>query len=255
MNRPLHRPNQRPRRRLIAGAGNNPQVNPVRLGVNPQIRVLQSEKLGDDFVHRRLPQPQRLDVARNGHFVINQRFQPGVNFILPHRPVFTGRPRHTDNVLAVPFGPPPRSGAVAVGNEPRRRYELRLLHIVRRHILAPVAEPMPQVLQLGFLHRRRLAQRGGNGFARQVVLGRPQPAGGKDDIRALPALLKRLGQLRQVVPNDAHPLQPDAQRRQASGNPAGVGVRQLAHQQFRANGDNLCVQNRLLGAWLRAVIR
>ena len=234
----LYRRNHGPRRPFVPGAGDDPQVDAVGLGINAQIGVFQAEVFGDDFVHRGFAQPQRLDVAGNRHLIVNQRFQSGVNFVVPHCPVFAGRAGHTDDMLAVFRGPPAGGGAVAVDDELRRGYQVRLLDIVGRHILAPVAEPLAQVFQLRRLHRRRFPQGGGYRFPRQVVLRGPQPAGGKDDVGAFHPLPKSVGQPGQVVPDDAYPLQPDAQGRQPAGNPAGVGVGQFAHQQLGADGNN-----------------
>ena len=116
---------------------------------------------------------------------------------------------------------------------------MRLLHIMRRHILPPVAKPLPQLLQLRLLHCRRLPESGSNGLPRQIILRRPQPAGRKDDVRPRHPPPESIRQHPQIIPDDTHPLQLNPQRRQPPRNPAGIGIGKFPHQQLRADGNNL----------------
>ena len=140
MHRLFNRHYHAPGAGFVGGAGYDPQVDAVGLGVDAEVGVFVAEILGHDFVHRRFAQAHGLDVAGDGDLLRHQLLQKGFDLFAEDGLHLHRRAGHDDDVLAVALGPPARGSAVAVGNELGRGDQPRLLDIVRRHILAPVAE-------------------------------------------------------------------------------------------------------------------
>ena len=88
------------------------------------------------------------------------------------------------------------------------------------------------------LDRRGLLQRRGNGLTSQVVLGWSQATCGQDEVRALQGASEAFGEHSQTVTDDRDPLQLNPQRRQPRRHPGGVRICELAHEQFRTNGED-----------------
>ena len=84
---------------------------------------------------------------------------------------------------------------------------------------------------------RRLAARGGDRLAGQVVGGRAQPAGRDDEVGPAQARRERVGHLVEVVGEGGQAGDPDTHPGQGSGQLPGVRVARLADGQFAADAQ------------------
>ena len=118
--------------------------------------------------------------------------------------------------------------------------ELRLLEVVFRHGhvhggLVKGADAVGDLRVKDKLPAKDLA----DGLLRQIVVGRPQSAGGQDDVRPPAGRVQRLTQPLGVVAHHGVPKDVDPQRGQALGDHLGVGVCDVAEEQLRPHGDDL----------------
>ncbi len=83
------------------------------------------------------------------------------------------------------------------------------------------------------------AEGGGDRFAGEVVVGRAEAAGHDDEVGAVEGALEGVDDAVEVVAHDGLEVEVDAEGGQARGEPGGVGVDDLAEQDFGAYGDDL----------------
>ena len=132
----------------------------------------------------------------------------------------------------------PGGRAAWVGDRLARGDDRGLFDVLLGH--SPAA-PLEEVAQVGFQFRDDVglfADRLGDGVASDVVLGRAEAAGQEHDVRSASGCLDQLDQTLLVVADLVHEVEVDAHRRQTLGHVAGVGVENLAHQNFGADADD-----------------
>ena len=93
---------------------------------------------------------------------------------------------------------------------------------------------------LGELHapHQRHAHQLGDRVARQIVLGRAEPAADEHRVAALEQVAERLDDARLVVADHAVLVGVDARRRELLADPGAVGVDDLAEQQLGTDRKN-----------------
>ena len=87
----------------------------------------------------------------------------------------------------------------------------------------------------------------GHGLAGGVVYRWAKPAGGDDDIAAFQRLLDGLGNAFGVVADGGFAIQVNPGIAQLAGQVAGIGIYDLAQQDFGSDGDNFCRWHRFSG--------
>src|ERR1700730_8468442 len=90
-----------------------------------------------------------------------------------------------------------------------------------------------------------LAENLGDCVSRDVVLSRPQTSRAEHHVRPSPGVAEGVRQSPFVVANLGHAEEVDPKRRQVRGNVLGIRVENLAEQDFRTDGDDLCVHSML----------
>ena len=79
-----------------------------------------------------------------------------------------------------------------------------------------------------------------DGLFGEVVVSRPQPAGGQDDIRPASGDLQGFPEAFRVIAHDGMPKDVDAQGGQALGEVLGVGIGDIAQKQLCTHGNDFC---------------
>ena len=135
-----------------------------------------------------------------------------------------------------------RGGAPVVGEDGAALGQVGLLEVVVRHGTAGVEplEVIPDPLGGRLVIHQLLAKALGQHVLGQVVAGGSQAAGGDDDVGpALGHLHRRLQPLG-IVPHHDVVVHVDAQGAQPLGEHLGVGVGDVAQEQFGAYCDEFC---------------
>jgi hypothetical protein len=114
-----------------------------------------------------------------------------------------------------------------------------LLPVVLGHGDLPVREAPFDVGQDGRIQAQPPVQDGRHDVAGQVVLGGPQAAGGDDDVGSAQGLAQRCLDAGGIVPHRRLEEQVNARLGQPLGDPAGVGIHDLAQEQLGADGQDL----------------
>ena len=161
---------------------------------------------------------------------------------LPHPRHLARDPGHRDDALPAPAHVPARRRAQRIRERARRRDQPGLLAIPFGHRRAATGEPG---LELGRQRRvdgRRLAKRGRDRFARQVVLRRTEPAGAHDQVAPLDRPADRVGGPAEVVADGRGVQKVDPQAGQPAGQIGRIRVDDLAEQELGADGQELSTQ-------------
>src|SRR6266849_2481889 len=136
------------------------------------------------------------------------------------------------------FDPQTRRRAARIFKNLRPFRYHRLPYIHRWHLPAKLPEAPFDVAQNFVVQVQLASQKVRNGFTRQVVFRRPQPARSDYQLHALQRFLKRRAQSIAVVPDNRFAHHLDAELVQLLSQVERVGVYAVRSQQFRTNRDD-----------------
>ena len=166
--------------------------------------------------------------------------QIGDRPVLQHGPHFKGRTGQHQHIHTLCFKGAAGGGAHRIVEDHAIGGKLRLLAVVFRHGQVDVpGKVVPDRLQHILPQHQRLAKGLADGLLGEIVVGRPQAAGGEDDIRPFPGNLQRLTQPLRVVAHHSVPEHVDAYAAESLRDLLRVGVDNVAEKQLRAYGNDL----------------
>ena len=136
-----------------------------------------------------------------------------------------------------------RRGAVGVLHRNGAFGDVGLALVVGGHDHVAPAEPPVDLLQQPRVPHELAAAHLGDDLPGEVVPGRPEPAAGDDQVGPVQGPADDVLHASGVVAHDGLEEEVDPQVGQALGHPRGVGIDDLAQQQFRPNGDDFSVRH------------
>ncbi len=191
------------------------------------------------LIHGGFPHAEGHDIV--GHDDFTGEFpEVGLHMAAEHGLHLMGRARQHQHMDAAALKGAAGGGAHRVVKHRAPLRQFRLLGVVLRH--GHVERGLVKgadILQNVPVQDQRLPEGPADGLLSEIIVGRAQAPGGDDDVRPAAGGIQGLLQPLRVVTHHGVPKDVDAQCRQALGEHLGVGVGNVAQQQFRAYGDNL----------------
>ena len=117
----------------------------------------------------------------------------------------------------------------------------RLFFVVFGHFTANLVEKLGQTVERRLMQRHFLAENRRKGLLGQIVEGRPEAAGGDDDVRAVACGFDYVAQTGRVVTDDRLVKYVDAQFGKTLRDKLRIGVYDVAEQDLRSDCDKFCV--------------
>ena len=226
-------------RLLTPGLGGSTEPDLEGLGVSCEGGIAHGGHfLMEKLVHKGLPHTKGHHVMGDNDFR-GERAQIGKRMAAQHSAHLMGRSRQHEHVNAVLLKGAARGSAHRIPKDHTARRQLCLLGVVLRHGgMHSSLIKFPDFLQNIPVQNQGLAEDFADGLLGQVVIGRPQAAGGDENIRPAAGNIQSLLQPDGVVAHHSVPEDIDAQGGEALGNLLGIGVGDVSQQQFGADGNN-----------------
>ena len=217
--------------------GGDPQFRAGGLGIGGQGGVVQGvHQVPQLVLHGGLADTEGLH-RPGGDDTIGEFLQVGDHPVAEHHLALPGGTGEHEHVAPVGLKGHAGGGAPVILQHSAPLGEHGLLEVVFSHGPLHLDKAVTNSLGRGLVEEEPLAEGLGQSHLGQVVAGRTQTAGGDDDIRTGPGNVHRLADPLRVVPHHGVVKDVDAQLGQALGDHLGVGVCNVAQQQFRADGD------------------
>ena len=235
-----HRGHHGLRLRLALRLGGDLQQAVALLGVGRHAGIRHGvHLLPEHLIHAALPDAE--DAHRMGDdLLLREAAQIGKAVGTEHGHALVGRPRQHQDDLALPLKGAAGGRAPEVVEDRRPLGDQRLLEIVWGK--GPVGmDVVVEALPLAPALHQGQAEGLGQDLLGQVVAGRPQTAGGDQDIRPALGDLHAVPQAAGVVPHHGLVADVDADAGEQLGHVPGVGVGDMAQQQLRTDGEDLGV--------------
>ncbi len=226
--------------RLCGSLGSGPETNLAGLGVGCQGGIgHKSHLFAEKFFYRTLTHSKCHNVKGNNHFM-GQFPQIGLHMAAEHCLHLMRRAGKHQNMNAAAFEGTAGGRTYRIVKNRTALRQLRLLDVVFRHRdMKGSLIKRPDVLQYVRVENQRFAECRANGLLGEIIIGRPQTAGGDNDIRSAAGNVQRFFQTLGVVTYDGVPEHVDSQGREALRNHLGIGIGNIAKKQLRAHGNEL----------------
>ena len=225
---------------FVRRLGRGPEAHLAGLGIGGKGGILHpGDVIPHQLLHGAFPQAEGHDVMGDDHLA-GKPPQIGKRPVFEHRPHLKGRAGQHQHMDAIGFKGAAGGCSHRVCENRAVLRELRLLAVVFRHGQVDVpGKVVPDRLQHILPQHQRLAKGLADGLLGEIVVGRPQAAGGEDDIRPFPGNLQRLTQPLRVVAHHSVPEHVDAYAAESLRDLLRVGVDNVAEKQLRAYGNDL----------------
>ena len=194
----------------------------------------------EQLIHGGFPHAEGHDIPGDNHLP-GKTAQIGDGTAAEHGLHLVGRTGQHQHMDAVAGKGAAGSGAHGIVEHGAALGQHGLLGIVFRHgdVEGGLIED-PDLLQNVRVEDQRLVKGGADGLLGQIVIGGAQTAGGDENVRPAAGDVQRLPEPLGIVSHHGVPEDVDAQGGKRLGDGLGVGVGNVAQEQLRTYGDELC---------------